>query len=243
MKEAEIQKRVLYRDGLILVIDKPAGLACHQGPSGGDYIEKYFNFLQYGLPKPPNLAHRLDRDTSGCLVLGRHRKALAKMGKLFEQNLVKKKYWAVCHGRPKEDAGIINAPLLKINTKRGWRIVVEPDLGKGSQESITDYRLIKYDEANDISWIECAPQTGRTHQIRIHLKHIGCPIVGDPFYGHHRKDDEMIDAGAMVDMGGEQLHLHARSVEIPISKNKPAILVEANPPPHMMKRLKILGYQ
>jgi RluA family pseudouridine synthase len=240
MKPQEIQNRVLYRDGLILVIDKPAGLACHQGPSGGDYIEKYFNHLQYGLPNPPNLAHRLDRDTSGCLVLGRHRKALAKMGKLFEQNLVKKKYWAVCHGKPKEDSGTINAGLLKVNTKRGWRIVIDNEKG---QASITDYKLLGYDEQNDISWIECAPQTGRTHQIRIHLKHIGCPIIGDPFYGHHRKDDEMILAGEMETTDGEQLHLHAREVEIPISKNKPAIVVTANPPQHMLEKLKLLGYR
>ena len=179
MKEAEIQSRVLYRDGLILVVDKPAGLACHQGPSGGDYMEKYFHFLQFGLPDIPHLAHRLDRDTSGCLVLGRQRKALAKMGKLFESNKVKKKYWAVCYGRPPADEGVINAPLLKVNTKRGWRIVIDNEKG---QESITNYKLIKYDEATKLSWIECAPQTGphtsNSHTSKIYrLPNSGRPVL------------------------------------------------------------------
>ncbi len=243
MNEAETQNLVLYRDGLILVINKPAGLASHKGPSGGDDIERYFKYLQYGLPAPPALGHRLDRDTSGCLVLGRHRKALAKLGKLFSGNRITKKYWAVCHGKPPQNSGTINAPLLKLNTKRGWRIVVEPDLTKGSQEAVTDYKLLAYDEKSNLSWIEASPQTGRTHQIRIHLKSIGCPIVADPFYGNNRKDGEMIEAGVNLTVGGEMLHLHARSVEIPISNNKPAIVVEAPPPPHMLQKLELLGYK
>lgn len=241
MNEKEIQDLVLYRDGLLLVLNKPAGIACHQGPSGADFLEKYFDHLQYGLPGPPSLAHRLDRDTSGCLVLGRHRKALAKLGKLFSQNMIKKKYWAVCHGRPKQDSGRISAPLLKVNTKRGWRIVVDDEKG---QESITDYKLLGYDEKSNLSWIEASPQTGRTHQIRIHLKYIGCQIIGDPFYGSHRKDDEIIEAKSLTpNPDGELLHLHARSIEIPISENKEPVKVECAPPQHMLKRLEMLGYK
>lgn len=82
-----------------------------------------------------------------------------------------------------------------------------------------------------------------SHQIRIHLKSIGCPIVADPFYGNHRKDDEIIESGTHITMGGEMLHLHARSVEIPLSQNKPAIFVEAPPPPHMLQKLSLLGYK
>jgi len=238
MNEAEIQKNLLYRDGLMLVINKPAGIASHQGPSGGDHIEKYFHHLQFGLKQPPSLAHRLDRDTSGCLILGRHRKALAKLGKLFSGNLIEKKYWALCHGKPPQEQGTINAPLLKINTKRGWRIVIDE---KG-QQAVTNYKLLAYDEDKNISWIEASPQTGRTHQIRIHLKSIGCPILADPFYGNNRKDDEIIEAGKIIPQGVEMLNLHAYSVLIPISANKPPILVSAPPPAHMLTQLSEMGF-
>ncbi len=225
MNEAEIQSRVLYRDGLMLVLDKPAGIACHEGPSKEKALEEDFKYLQYGLPRPPALAHRLDRDTSGCLVLGRHRKALMKLGKLFSQGKIEKKYWAVCNGIPEAKEGVINAPLLKVNTKRGWRIVIDPT----GQESVTEYKVIA--EKDGLCWIEASPLTGRTHQIRIHLKSIGAPIIGDPFYGKNSDDN-----------GGEILHLHARSVSVPIYKNRDAVHVEAHPPEHMISKLKALGF-
>ena len=93
--------RLLYRDGLMLVIDKPAGFAVHRGPKGGASLEDYFDALRFGLPRAPALAHRLDKDTSGCLVLGRHRKALALLGKLFKQGKIGKTYWAVVEGAPR----------------------------------------------------------------------------------------------------------------------------------------------
>ena len=96
----EIQARVLYRDGLMLVIDKPAGIPVHRGPKGGANLEASFDALRFGLPRPPVLAHRLDRDTSGCLVLGRHRKATASLGLLFKHGKVSKTYWAVVEGGP-----------------------------------------------------------------------------------------------------------------------------------------------
>jgi tRNA pseudouridine32 synthase/23S rRNA pseudouridine746 synthase len=96
----EILSRVLYRDGLMLVIDKPAGLPVHRGPKGGANLEASFDALRFGLPRPPVLAHRLDRDTSGCLVLGRHRKATASLGLLFKHGRISKTYWAVVEGGP-----------------------------------------------------------------------------------------------------------------------------------------------
>src|SRR5437879_2265875 len=107
----EIQARVLHRDGLMLVIDKPAGLPVHRGPKGGTSLEDYFDALRYGLPRAPALAHRLDRETSGCLVLGRHRKALAHLGLLFKHGKVGKTYWALVEGGPKDDEGIIELAL------------------------------------------------------------------------------------------------------------------------------------
>ncbi len=100
MTPEEMVSRLLYRDGLMLVIDKPAGFAVHRGPKGGESLEDYFDALRFGLPRSPALAHRLDRDTSGCLVLGRHRKALAQLGKLFKNGAIGKTYWAVVEGAP-----------------------------------------------------------------------------------------------------------------------------------------------
>src|SRR5581483_5073319 len=106
--EEEILARVLHRDGLMLVIDKPAGLSVHRGPKGGASLEDWFDALRYGLPRPPALAHRLDRETSGCLVLGRHRKALAHLSLLFKHRRVGKTYWAVTEGGPAADEGVID---------------------------------------------------------------------------------------------------------------------------------------
>jgi len=107
----EIQARVLHRDGLMLVIDKPAGLPVHRGPKGGANLEASFDGLRFGLPRPPVLAHRLDKDTSGCLVLGRHRKATASLGLLFKHGRISKTYWAVVEGGPADDEGTIEMPL------------------------------------------------------------------------------------------------------------------------------------
>ena len=105
MTPEQMVSRLLYRDGLMLVIDKPAGLAVHRGPNGGESLEDHFDALRFGLPRAPALAHRLDRDTSGCLVLGRHRKALAKLGRLFKSGAVGKTYWAVVEGTPGRGSG------------------------------------------------------------------------------------------------------------------------------------------
>src|SRR5262245_33380797 len=210
LSAAEIQARVLYRDGLILVIDKPAGLAVHAGSSRGPNLEECFDALRFGLPRPPALAHRLDADTSGVLVLGRHPKALAKLGRLFSGRDTEKIYWAVVHGRPPADDGVFDSPLLKLNTRSGWSEKVSD---KG-QTAVTHYKVLG--TGPDMTWLELRPQTGRTHQLRVHCAHARCPIIGDRLYG--------------TAAPGEQLHLHARAITLPLSKNKPPIAVEAVPP-------------
>ncbi len=130
-----LAERVLYRDGLILVIDKPAGIAVHPGPGGGPNLESGFDALRFGLRHPPALAHRLDRDTSGCLVLGRHPKALRRLGALFAEGKVEKIYWAVVDGRPPQGEGRVETGLNKLTRGSGWRMVV--DLGRPAR----DYRL------------------------------------------------------------------------------------------------------
>ena len=127
MTPEEIVSRLLYRDGLMLIIDKPAGVAVHKGPKGGPSLEDDFPALQFGLPKPPALAHRLDRETSGCLVLGRHRKALANLTDLFRHGKVGKTYWAVVEGGPPRPEGRIDLALSKLDDNRGWWMKTDPD--------------------------------------------------------------------------------------------------------------------
>jgi tRNA pseudouridine32 synthase / 23S rRNA pseudouridine746 synthase len=134
----QIQARVLHRDGLMLVIDKPAGLPVHRGPKGGANLETSFDALRYGLPRPPVLAHRLDRDTSGCLVLGRHRKATASLGLLFKHGKISKTYWAVVEGGPAEDEGTIDMPLGRLNAERGWWQKPDPD----GQKAVTNWKVM-----------------------------------------------------------------------------------------------------
>ncbi|MBI3513486.1 MAG: RNA pseudouridine synthase [Proteobacteria bacterium] len=217
----DLESRLLYRDGLILIIDKPAGIAVHAGPSGGTNLEAGFDALRFGLPKPPALAHRLDRDTSGCLVLGRHRKALAKLGRLFSSGAVEKVYWAVVDGAPATDQGRVDLALRKLTSKAGWRMVVDAD----GVNAVTDYRVLG--RAAGLSWLELRPRTGRTHQIRVHCAALGCPVVGDPIYGRG---------------GGQPLHLHARAVTVPLYANRSAITAIAPVPAHMQTVLGRCGW-
>ena len=135
--------RVLYRDGLMLVIDKPAGMAVHQGPPNSrdrsrQCLQDFFDALRFGLPRPPALAHRLDRDTSGCLVLGRHRKALAQLGKLFRNGAIDKTYWAVVEGAPDADDGVIEFPLGRLDDRIGWWMKHDPN----GQPAVTKWKVM-----------------------------------------------------------------------------------------------------
>jgi tRNA pseudouridine32 synthase/23S rRNA pseudouridine746 synthase/23S rRNA pseudouridine1911/1915/1917 synthase len=169
------------------------------------------------------LAHRLDRDTSGCLVLGRHAAALRRLGRLFAEGKVEKVYWTVVSGAPRESEGRIEAPLLKQPRGTvGWRMVVDPD----GQHAVTDYRVLGV--AGGRAWLELRPRTGRTHQIRVHCAALGCPVVGDPAYGGP---------------GDHRLQLHARAISLPLYPMKPPVAVTAPVPAHMHSLLTALGYR
>ena len=217
--------RLLYRDGLMLVIDKPAGMAVHRGPKGGESLEDHFDALRFGLPRAPALAHRLDRDTSGCLVLGRHRKALAALGKMFKTGKIGKTYWAVVEGGPEAEEGTINLPLGKRDATRGWWMKPEAD----GQSAVTTWKVMG--RGADLSWLAMEPVTGRTHQLRVHAAEMGWPIVGDNIYGSAPRS------------GGPNLHLHSREIVVPISKNKPPVAVVAPVPQHMRDRLMACGWK
>jgi tRNA pseudouridine32 synthase/23S rRNA pseudouridine746 synthase len=227
MTPEEMVSRLLYRDGLMLVIDKPAGLAVHNGPKGGVCLQSYFDALRFGLPREPGLAHRLDRDTSGCLVLGRHRKALAELGKLFRNGTVGKTYWAVVEGGPEADEGQIDMPLGRLDDKIGWWMKHDP---KG-QPSVTNWKVMGRASSPGLTWLALEPLTGRTHQLRVHCAEMGWPVLGDGIYGNAPRH------------GGPPLHLHARDIVIPLYKNREAIKVTAPVPEHMRERLRLCGWQ
>jgi len=231
MTPEEMVSRLLYRDGLMLVIDNPAGMAVHRGsPNSKDRnresLEDHFDTLRFGLPRPPALAHRLDRDTSGCLALGRHRKALAHLGKLFRNGEIGKTYWAVVEGNPDADEGQIDLPLGRLDDKIGWWMKHDP----AGQPSTTKWKVMGRAQTAPLTWLELEPLTGRTHQLRVHCAEMGWPILGDAVYGTAPRT------------GGPVLHLHAREIVVPLYKNRAPIRVTAPVPPHMRERLEACGW-
>jgi tRNA pseudouridine32 synthase / 23S rRNA pseudouridine746 synthase len=268
---AEMLARVLHRDGLMLIIDKPAGLSVHRGPKGGPSLEDYLDGLRYGLPRRPELAHRLDKDTSGCLVLGRHPKALAHLGLLFKHRQIGKTYWAVVEGGPAADAGTIDLALGRLDDRIGWWMKPDPNgvpavtkwkvMGRSPVVVASPDSLSSPSPAcgggrgggsptlgasgfplsgsppqagerapAPLTWLELEPLTGRTHQLRVHCAAMGWPIVGDDIYGTAPR------------FRGPMLHLHAREIVVPISKNKPPVRVAAPVPAHMCERLSACGW-
>jgi len=231
-QKIDLLARVLHRDGLMLIIDKPAGIPVHRGPRNsrdktGTALEDFFDVLRFGLPRPPVLAHRLDRDTSGCLVLGRHRKATASLGLLFKHNKISKTYWAVVEGHPDTDEGTIDIPLGRLNEERGWWQKPDPN----GLPSTTNWKVLgRNGGETKLTWLALEPVTGRTHQLRVHCAAMGWPIVGDAIYGSAPRE------------GGDMLHLHAREISVPLSKNKPPVQVSAPVPEHMRERLMQCGW-
>ena len=229
MTPEEMVSRLLYRDALMLVLNKPPGLSVHAGPINSanrrESVEDHFDALRFGLPQPPALAHRLDRDTSGCLILGRHRNALAELGKLFRNGAIGKTYWAVVEGAPATDEGVIELPLGRLDVTRGWWMKHDPN----GRAAITKWRVMGKTAA--VSWLSLEPLTGRTHQLRVHCAEMGWPIVGDGVYGSAPRQ------------GGPPLHLHAREIVVPLYKNRPPIRVIAPAPAHLRATLAQCGWK
>jgi tRNA pseudouridine32 synthase/23S rRNA pseudouridine746 synthase len=227
MTPEEMVARLLYRDALMLVIDKPAGLAVHRGPKGGESLEDHFDALRFGLPRAPALAHRLDRDTSGCLALGRHRKALAELGRLFKTGAIGKTYWALVEGGPQAEAGRIDLPLGRLDITRGWWMKPDPD----GQPAATEWRVMGRSPPGGppLTWLALEPLTGRTHQLRVHCAAAGWPILGDAIYGTAPR------------AGGPALQLHAREIVVPLYRKREPIRVTAPVPPHVAERLQACG--
>jgi tRNA pseudouridine32 synthase / 23S rRNA pseudouridine746 synthase len=229
MTPEEMVARLLYRDALMLVIDKPAGMAVHRGPKGGESLEDHFDALRFGLPRAPALAHRLDRDTSGCLALGRHRKALAELGRLFKTGAIGKTYWALVEGGPQAEAGRIDLPLGRLDVTRGWWMKPDPD----GQPAATEWKVMGRSPPGGppLTWLALEPLTGRTHQLRVHCAAAGWPILGDAIYGQVPR------------AGGPPMQLHSREIVVPLYKKREPIRVTAPVPPHMAERLQACGWR
>lgn len=225
----DIGARLLYRDALVLVIDKPAGLPVHPGPKGGETLTDHLDALRFGLPRRPEAAHRLDRDTSGCLALGRHAKALARLNKLFAASgTVGKIYWAIVEGDPPGDEGCIDLPLARrSDDPRSWWMKTDP----AGDPSLTTWRVLGRSPDRSLAWLALSPVTGRTHQLRVHCAAKGWPILGDTIYGTAPRS------------GGPGLQLHARALTLPLYPKKPPIVVEAPAPGHMRERMEMCGYR
>ena len=202
--------RVLHIDGEAIVIDKPAGLAVHPGARTRESLEDYLHHLRFGFRRLPQPVHRLDRDTSGCLLLARNPKAHKAFQRAFEEKRVEKAYVAVLDGVPEAESGTVDMALGKVSTAaEGWRMV--PDAT--GKHAVTHWRVVTVLDGRAL--VLFTPETGRTHQIRIHAASgIGVPIAGDPVYGRGR--------GAML--------LHALSLKVQRT-NKPPVEATAPLPP------------
>lgn len=208
---------ILFQDSRFVVLDKPAGLPVHPGPRGGASVEDCFPALSRRRDGPW-LAHRLDADTAGCLVVALRRSALHAAQAAFAEGRAEKTYWAVVVGAPAQDQGRIEAPLLKRSTRAGWHMAVDP----AGQRAVTDWHVLGRDDG--LAWVEFRPRTGRTHQIRVHAAHLGCPLLGDAVYGS----------------GGPRLHLLARQIVLPV---EPPVRAVAEPPGHMLDALRRCGWK
>ncbi len=206
---------ILFRDARYAILNKPAGIPVHAGPRGGPSMEDCFPALSRRRDGPW-LAHRLDADTAGCLVIALRKTALLDAQAAFASGRVEKTYWAVVRGWPARDAGIVSAPLLKRSARDGWRMVVDA----AGQDATTAWTLRGSDGAT--SWLELRPRTGRTHQVRVHCAHLGCPILGDPVYGD----------------GAGGLMLLARAIRLDVN---PVVAADAPIPAHMIDAITALG--
>lgn len=229
---AEIRRLVIHRDEHVIVLDKPPGLAVQGGTGTERHVDGMLDALRFGFAERPRLVHRLDKDTSGLLLIARTAQAARRLGESFRDRETEKLYWAIVVGAPPRADGAIDLPLAKRPGARD-RELMQVDHEAG-QKALTHFRVI--DRAGKrAALLALWPRTGRTHQLRVHCAAIGCPILGDGKYG----GEEALLA-AVADAG--RLHLHARRLVLPHPSGKGELTVVAEPPPHFRRTVEAFGF-
>ncbi len=225
----DLKARVLYKDKDIIAINKPPGLAVQGGSGLRRHLDGMTEALRFGAAEKPRLVHRLDKDTSGVLVLARNAAAARELTRAFRSKKIRKLYWAVVAGVPRPSGGVVDLALAKLPGRRGERVVAGAREGK---KALTHYRLL--DRAGGkAAGVAFEPLTGRTHQLRVHAVALGTPILGDGKYGGGEAFIKGVDIAA-------RLHLHARAMRIPLPGGE--IDITAPLPDHMLETFKALGF-
>ncbi|WP_114394250.1 RluA family pseudouridine synthase [Oleisolibacter albus] len=231
-KEAEaLRRRVLYRDSDVIVLDKPAGMAVQGGTGQSKHLDAMLDALMFDATERPKLVHRLDKDTSGCLVLARTSFAATRLTSAFRSRDARKIYWAVTVGVPDPRQGRIDLALAKEAASGGERMAVDEEEG---QHAITYYTVLEHAHRR-AAFVALWPRTGRTHQLRVHMNAIGTPILGD---GKYAGQNAFLEGGAEVK---RQLHLHARRIILPHPRHG-TIDVTAPLPEHMRPAWDYFGF-
>lgn len=215
---AFIRALVLYQDETLIAIDKPAGLAVQGGTKVGVSVDSLLDGLQFEAPERPRLVHRLDKDTSGVLVLARTRKAAASLVAAFRDGTVAKEYWALVAGVPTPERGIVDMALAKKAVDPAGRERVVGDRHDGKRAR-TAYAVIEQ-ARQVVSWLSLVPETGRTHQLRVHCQALGTPILGDWKYGAQAVQS---DGRPPI----RRLMLHARRIRIPRAAGGPVTVTSS----------------
>lgn len=225
----ELERMVLYSDDSVIVLNKPAGLPVQGGSGIAVHVDGMLEALQGDNPERPKLVHRLDRDTSGVLVIARTGRAANRLAAAFRGRDIEKTYWALLAGLPETLEGRIDLPLKRIDLGMTSRSEPASRKDKDAQKAITDYRVL--DKAGKkFCLVELSPHTGRMHQLRAHCLALGTPIMGDEVYG-----------GIFSEHFAAQLHLHARRLRFPHPEGG-MLVVEAPLPKHMINGLHYLGF-
>lgn len=229
---AEIQKMVIHRDDWAIALNKPPGLAVQGGSGTEKHIDGMLDALRFGYEERPRLVHRLDKDTSGLLLIARNGQAAKRLSESFRDRETEKLYWAIVVGMPPKNEGAINLPLAKRPGARD-RETMQVDEENG-QKALTHFRVLDH-AGNRAALLALWPRTGRTHQLRVHCAAIGCPILGDRKYGG---EEALLSAVA----DSRRLHLHARRLTLPHPSGKGELSVEAELPAHFRRTLDAFGF-
>ncbi len=236
---AMLQRMVIYKDDEIIALNKPHGLAVQGGTKTTKHIDGMLDALRFGSEERPRLVHRLDRDTSGVMVIARTPKSAAVLAKAFQSRDMQKIYWALVMGHPEHSAGTITAALAKSASSGRERMEWDKEDGK---YAVTDYRVVDT-AARRFTWLELMPRTGRTHQLRAHCTLIETPIIGDAKYALRQYHaDQVVDLheGLLADIA-DRMCLHARSLVVERPGKKP-LTITAPLPKHMKDAFKDLGF-